>query len=1261
MTDPSMYHVGGTVPPPRNKGTTRIYIERNADKELYEHCKKMELCYVLTARQMGKSSMMVRTVKRLRDEGLNVVRIDFTSGVVGADFNSMSQFYTAFLNEVFKSLNINDIYADEWWSQNERIGSGAGRFKVALEEIVLKRVEGNVIIFIDEVDYITELKKKNFATDDFFAVIRAMMNERADNPTFERLNFVMLGVARPSDLIASKESTPFNIGTPIHLTFFTEDEAMPFAQGLALSDEKAREVIQWVLSWTNGHPFLTQSICYHLAIQPQYMQTRQSFDTMMTNLLKNPQDLDKNLDYVRQQLLKSVDTFNRLRVYYRVLTGRSIPDDNQSNVEQVEFLKLHSILAGGYEHPTITTLIYKSYFDTDWIAEQLKKLSQITLEELEESIQQEETFRQLRHNKSSFGSSPFGRKSSTSPFGKVNPPPKETPNPPPLNDNPPSWMLDTSSDDDDSIDWLSDIDDEIKDDSEPFGFKTTFGVDDADTSTDTTPPPFGTRLPFGTPPSSGGTPPSRFGATRPPSNTPSPFGQSSPPSWMSNTDDELEEGLDIYVDEDGNVAVDTQFAISKITIWGQIKNIAVDIFEWLTGRGYRERRYEIGALIIAFIVSIVGALGQLPIKIWGIVALAFAVLPIWTRTIGFIVNYSRWLKNNLPRAFLLIRPKEFILCQAILTSVSIIIGLLMGGVSVAIYLAILAFALPYFGVRYLGNRRLTRFTANFPSAINLMVNGLRSGYSVLQAFEATAKDISEPVKTEFSLIVSDVQMGVPLSDALSRSLDRTMSEDFDLFVTAINIQREVGGNLTEILEIIGLTIRERIQLKKEAHSRLGLPSLWVMLILWGMLAIQTTGILVYMPTLLTPFAWIGIALIILTLFISRFIRDNIEKRLEQEVVFINNISFLLIIFGLGLTGILAFMGASWQALITMSLAVIITAYIPMKWIWCIAGATGLLTGLWWLIDINSTPFYAFALPSWATLFGMMALIGIVAEVILFGFKKVFESLSKIQVSKTPLPKAGRSSADLLLTLPFLERTVGVWLESFDMQSLDFSLKSRYVWFDNQSRAVGYRVRVNAKVLLFSQIILSVMIGSVGYILANLSGATVIVSIISAIIGWVLGYLTIFAYIMQLKQNRQRRILIALPDAIDMLTICVEAGLGFDQAMGKVYEKWDNDLSLDFGRILRDIQLGQTRRDALRAFANRYNIQEVSDFVASLIQSDQLGVSMSRSLRIQSDQLRNNRRTRIQAVIRRAENNAPIIFYVLITIGLVLWLIAPLIS
>ena len=136
-------------------------------------------------------------------------------------------------------------------------------------------------------------------------------------------------------------------------------------------------------------------------------------------------------------------------------------------------------------------------------------------------------------------------------------------------------------------------------------------------------------------------------------------------------------------------------------------------------------------------------------------------------------------------------------------------------------------------------------------------------------------------------------------------------------------------------------------------------------------------------------------------------------------------------------------------------------------------------------------------------------------------------------------------------------------------------------------------------------------------------------------GAALGYFFPLLWIRSKIRKRQDNIQKALPDALDLLVICVDAGLGFDMAMGKVYEKWDNELAIAFGRVLREIQLGKQRREAMRDMSDRMDVPDVTSFTAAVIQADQLGVSMATILRVQSDQMRVKRRQRAQEKAHQA--------------------------
>ncbi len=118
-------------------------------------------------------------------------------------------------------------------------------------------------------------------------------------------------------------------------------------------------------------------------------------------------------------------------------------------------------------------------------------------------------------------------------------------------------------------------------------------------------------------------------------------------------------------------------------------------------------------------------------------------------------------------------------------------------------------------------------------------------------------------------------------------------------------------------------------------------------------------------------------------------------------------------------------------------------------------------------------------------------------------------------------------------------------------------------------------------------------------------------------------------------SRQREVTRSLPDALDLLTICVEAGLGFDAAMARVADKWDNELTKEFIRVLQEVQLGKLRREALRNMADRIDVQEVSTFVAAIVQAEELGVSIAKVLRIQAEEMRRRRRQRAEELARQA--------------------------
>jgi tight adherence protein C len=162
-----------------------------------------------------------------------------------------------------------------------------------------------------------------------------------------------------------------------------------------------------------------------------------------------------------------------------------------------------------------------------------------------------------------------------------------------------------------------------------------------------------------------------------------------------------------------------------------------------------------------------------------------------------------------------------------------------------------------------------------------------------------------------------------------------------------------------------------------------------------------------------------------------------------------------------------------------------------------------------------------------------------------------------------------------------------------------------------------------------------LIGLSGLMLLMFARRSPTMLLLGGVGGAVVGFMLPQMWLSSRVTRRQQAVIRALPDALDLMSIAVEAGLGFDQAMTQVSTKWDNELSLAFGRVIREIQLGKTRREALRAMADSIDVPDVTSFTAAIIQADQLGVSIARVLKIQADQMRIKRRQRAQEKAQQA--------------------------
>lgn len=175
------------------------------------------------------------------------------------------------------------------------------------------------------------------------------------------------------------------------------------------------------------------------------------------------------------------------------------------------------------------------------------------------------------------------------------------------------------------------------------------------------------------------------------------------------------------------------------------------------------------------------------------------------------------IARELARADLKFKPGEYIALYAISIAGVAFVAFFLGGrlLASALIGALLGAFIPRLYVKNQQGKRLRHFNDQLPDMLNLVVNGLRAGYSTMQAMEAVSREMPPPISDEFRRVVQEMQLGVPMERAMSNLLRRIPSEDLDFVITAINVQRDVGGNLAEILDIISYTIRERIRIKGE--------------------------------------------------------------------------------------------------------------------------------------------------------------------------------------------------------------------------------------------------------------------------------------------------------------------------------------------------------------------------------------------------------------------------------------------------------------
>ena len=315
-------------------------------------------------------------MKRLETEGTSCAAIDMSE--ISNGNIALEQWYAGLAYLLVNNLNLlEQVSIRSWWRDLELL-SPMQRLGELIDKVLLNNTSERIVVFLDEIDSVLNL---NFSSDAFFQLIRACYNKRADSKEYQRLSFVLLGVATPSQLIQDPNTTPFNIGQAIQLNGFQLHEAQPLLQGLTELANSPQTLLKEVLAWTGGQPFLTQKICKFIRNssdsipinkEPEWVE-----EVVRSQIIANweSQDEPEHLRTIRDYLLRDRNrAVELLGLYQQIIQeGEVVATDSSEEKE----LLISGLVVRKNGLVQVNNPIYRSVFNEDWVENMVSSVGKV--------------------------------------------------------------------------------------------------------------------------------------------------------------------------------------------------------------------------------------------------------------------------------------------------------------------------------------------------------------------------------------------------------------------------------------------------------------------------------------------------------------------------------------------------------------------------------------------------------------------------------------------------------------------------------------------------------------------------------------------------------------------------------------------------------------------------------------------------------------------------------------------------------------------